>query len=64
MAWFFVYKKEEEKIVSKQLVLQTDFGRADGAVSAMYGVALSVNPTLQVYDLTHEIPQYNIWEAS
>lgn len=51
-------------MVSKQLVLQTDFGRADGAVSAMYGVALSVNPTLQVYDLTHEIPQYNIWEAS
>lgn len=50
--------------MNKQLVLQTDFGRADGAVSAMYGVALSVDPRLQVYDLTHEIPQYNIWEAS
>lgn len=50
--------------MNKQLVLQTDFGRADGAVSAMYGVALSVNPSLKIYDLTHEIPQYNIWEAS
>lgn len=50
--------------MGKQLVLQTDFGRADGAVSAMYGVALSVNPALRIYDLTHEIPQYNIWEAS
>ncbi|TQS76554.1 S-adenosyl-l-methionine hydroxide adenosyltransferase family protein [Ornithinibacillus gellani] len=46
------------------LVLQTDFGLCDGAVSAMYGVALSVNPTLRIFDLTHEIPQFNIWEAS
>lgn len=50
--------------MNKQLVLQTDFGLADGAVSAMYGVALSVNPQLNIYNLTHEIPQYNIWEAS
>lgn len=48
----------------KHLVLQTDFAKADGAVSAMYGVALSVDPALQIYDLTHEIPQYNIWEGS
>lgn len=46
--------------MNKQLVLQTDFGLADGAVSAMYGVALSVNPQLNIYNLTHEIPQYNI----
>ncbi len=48
----------------KPLILQTDFGTEDGAVSAMYGVAYSVCPDLQIYDLTHEIPQYNIWEAS
>src|SRR5690625_2644050 len=48
----------------KPLVLQTDFGLCDGAVSAMYGVALSVNPDLKIFDLTHEIPQYNIWEGS
>lgn len=45
-------------------MLQTDFGLADGAVSAMYGVAFSVDPALGIYNLTHEIPQYNIWEAS
>ncbi|NLZ75044.1 MAG: S-adenosyl-l-methionine hydroxide adenosyltransferase family protein [Erysipelotrichia bacterium] len=46
------------------LILQSDFGRADGAVSAMYGVANCVNPEIRIYDLTHDIPQYDIWEAS
>lgn len=46
------------------LILQSDFGNADGAVCAMYGVAQSVSPELKIYDLTHEIPQYDIWEAS
>jgi S-adenosylmethionine hydrolase len=46
------------------LVLQSDFGVSDGAVSAMYGVALKVDPALRVFDLTHDIPQYDIWEAS
>jgi len=50
--------------MSKNLVLQTDFGVSDGAVSAMYGVAISVNPDIRIFNLTHDIPQYNIWEAS
>lgn len=50
--------------MSHRLVIQTDFGTSDGAVSAMYGVAISVDPTLRIFDLTHDIPQYNIWEAS
>lgn len=50
--------------MNKHVVLQTDFGLSDGAVSAMYGVALSVDPTLSLSDLTHDIPEYNIWEAS
>ena len=50
--------------MKKNLVIQSDFGLADGAVSAMYGVALSVDEDLSIYDLTHEIPQYDIWEAS
>lgn len=50
--------------MSKHLVLQTDFGLVDGAVSAMYGVAYSVDSSLNVSNLTHEIPQYNIWEGS
>ena len=46
------------------LVYQTDFGLVDGAVSAMYGVAYSVNPQLRIHDLTHDITPLNIWEAS
>lgn len=46
------------------LVFQTDFGLADGAVSAMYGVAHGVDCDLRIFNLTHDIPQYNIWEAS
>ena len=48
----------------RPLILQSDFGYADGAVSAMYGVAECVSDQLRVYDLTHDIPQYDIWEAS
>lgn len=50
--------------MSENLVFQTDFGTSDGAVSAMYGVAISVDPNVRIFDLTHDIPQYNIWEAS
>jgi len=46
------------------LVLQSDFGVKDGAVAAMKGVAISVNPALPIHDLTHEIPAYNVWEAA
>ena len=46
------------------LAIQTDFGRKDNAVASMYGVALSVDKDLKVYDLTHEIPAFNIWEAA
>ena len=46
------------------LVFQTDFGLVDGAVSAMYGVAYSVDPSLKMHDLTHDITPYSIWEAS
>jgi len=51
-------------VQKKALVFQSDFGLSDGAVSAMYGVAYSVDPTLKISDLTHDIPQYNVWEAS
>lgn len=49
---------------NNMLVLQTDFGLQDGAVAAMYGVALAVSDQLIINNLTHEIPQYNLWEAS
>ncbi len=46
------------------LVFQSDFGLKDGAVSAMKGVAMGVSPQLKIFDLTHEIPPFNIWEAA
>jgi S-adenosylmethionine hydrolase len=46
------------------LVLQTDFGTRDGAVSTMRGVALGVAADLPVHDLTHEIPPFDIWQAA
>ncbi len=57
---FFYAAKAQNGIV----VFQTDFGLKDGAVSAMKGVAMQVSLALKLYDLTHEIPAYNIWEAS
>lgn len=46
------------------LVLQSDFGLVDGAVSAMIGVALQEEPSLGIHHLTHDITPYNIFEAS
>jgi S-adenosylmethionine hydrolase len=45
------------------VVFQTDFGLKDGAVSAMKGVTQQVDANIPLFDLTHEIPAYNIWEA-
>ncbi|MBQ9152860.1 MAG: S-adenosyl-l-methionine hydroxide adenosyltransferase family protein [Solobacterium sp.] len=50
--------------MNRLLVLQSDFGLSDGAVAAMQGVALSVDPDLKIYDLTHDIPPFDIYEAS
>ena len=46
------------------LVLQSDFGLVDGAVSAMIGVALEESATLKIHHLTHDITPYNIFEGS
>ncbi|MDR1252727.1 MAG: S-adenosyl-l-methionine hydroxide adenosyltransferase family protein [Treponema sp.] len=46
------------------LVFQSDFSLKDGAVSAMKGVAIGVDRNLKIYDLTHEIPAYSIWDAA
>ena len=48
----------------KPLILQSDFGYSDGAVSAMHGVAYTVNPELSIHNLTHNIPPYDVWEGS
>ena len=46
------------------VVIQTDFGEKDGAVSAMRGVAFGVDNNIKVFDLTQEIPAYSIWDAA
>ncbi len=46
------------------VVFMSDFSTVDGAVSAMHGVADEVSHDIRIEDLTHEIPQFNIWEAS
>lgn len=48
----------------RPLVLQTDFGLKDGAVAAMRGVAVGVNPQLAIHDLSHENTPFDIWEAA
>ena len=49
---------------SEPLVFQSDFGTKDAAVASMKGVAVGVSRDLDIYDLTHEVPAFNIWEAS
>lgn len=46
------------------LVLQSDFGLGDGAVSAMQGVAFTVDDKIQLFNLTHDIPEYDVWQAA
>jgi S-adenosylmethionine hydrolase len=58
--FFSFFCRAQNKIV----VFQSDFGLKDGAVSAMKGVAMGVSSELKLFDLTHDIPAYNIWEAA
>jgi S-adenosylmethionine hydrolase len=46
------------------LVFQTDFGLEEPAVASMKGVAYGVSSELKMFDITHEIPVFNIWEAA
>lgn len=48
----------------KLLVFQSDFGLLEGTVSQMYGVSAKVDPTLRMYDITHNITKFDTWEAS
>ena len=45
------------------ITLLTDFGQQDVYVGVMKGAIASINPQLQVIDLTHEIPPQNIVAA-
>ena len=64
VALFFCITMMRLSAQNKIVVFQTDFGLKDGAVSAMKGVAMNVSSDLKLFDLTHEIPPFNIWEAA
>ena len=51
-------------IAQNALVFQTDFGLEEPAVASMKGVAYGISPELKMFDITHEIPVFNIWEAA
>lgn len=46
------------------ITLLTDFGTADYFVPAVKGVILSLNPQIQIIDLTHQIPAQDIAAAA
>lgn len=46
------------------IVFQSDFGLKDAAVSEMKAVAFAQSQQLSMYDITHEIPPFNIAEAA
>lgn len=52
-------KKEKPNIIA----LITDFGLRDQYVSAMKGVIYSINPNVQIIDITHEIGPQKIKQA-
>lgn len=46
------------------ITLTTDFGLKDPFVGAMKGVILGIAPNVQIVDITHDIPSYDLMEAS
>lgn len=59
-SWLFAASAASQPV----LVLQSDFGTLDGAVASMKGVAVGVAPGIHIYDLTHHIEPYNIWQGA
>jgi len=45
------------------ITLTTDFGLSDPFVGIMKGVILGIAPSVQIVDLGHDIPSYDIVEA-
>ena len=46
------------------IALLTDFGTKDGFVGSMKGVILSINPGVQIVDISHEVEPFNILEGA
>ena len=52
------------KPIRNMLVFETDFGRKETSVSAMYGVVKSVDRNIEIIEATHELPPFDIYTAS
>ncbi len=46
------------------IVMQSDFGSDSGLVSCMHGVCKSIDRELEIYDITHDLPAFDIRSAS
>lgn len=55
---------DEMQKTPKIVVFQSDYGLKEGGASIMHGIALQQSVDLQIHDLTHQIPPFDIWEAS
>ena len=52
------------QVRSGVLTLTTDFGNRDHYVGAMKGVVASLAPRVQVFDITHDVPSFDIAEGA
>ncbi|MEJ5173232.1 MAG: SAM-dependent chlorinase/fluorinase [Hydrogenothermaceae bacterium] len=50
--------------MKKTVALLTDFGNKDGFVGAVKAVITSINPDVNIIDISHEVEPFNILEAS
>jgi len=46
------------------ITLTTDFGEADYFVAAVKGALLCVNPSVDIVDVTHQIPPHDVYSAA
>lgn len=49
---------------SKFITLTTDFGLADGYVASMKGAILSISPSVQIVDISHDVDPQQILQAA
>lgn len=50
--------------MNKLIAMMTDWTYAEGAIGASKGVIKSIDSSLEIIDITHEIPAYDIYAAS
>lgn len=61
---FLIFCFSSFVLAGNALVYLSDFGLKDGAVSSMKGVAYSIDNDLKMFDLTHEITPYDVFEGA